>query len=77
MYKLDEIIETKKPHVCKSNKWKVIRIGADIKLECVGCGRIIMIPKRELDKKVKMKKNNDWSMLKKYFLKKLKKTLAI
>lgn len=53
MYTLDEIIQTKKPHVCGSDKWKVIRTGADIKLECQGCKRIIMISSYELDKKIK------------------------
>ena len=33
MYTLDQIITTKKPHVCGSKEWKVIRVGADIKLE--------------------------------------------
>lgn len=53
MYEIGQIVKTKKPHVCKSNEWEVIRIGADIKLKCVGCDRIIMIPKIELDKKIK------------------------
>lgn len=53
MYELDQIIKTKKPHVCGSNEWKVIRIGADIKLECSKCKRIIMLPTYELDKKIK------------------------
>lgn len=53
MYNLGDIIETKKPHACKGNLWKVVRIGADIKLECQTCKRIIMLPSYELDKKVK------------------------
>lgn len=53
MYKLDDIITTKKKHVCGSDKWIIIRIGADIKMECTGCGRIVLIPKIELDKKIK------------------------
>jgi hypothetical protein len=53
MYKLDDIITTKKKHVCGSDKWKIIRIGADIKMECTGCGRVVLIPKIELDKKIK------------------------
>jgi len=53
IYKLDDILVTKKPHVCGSKEWKVIRFGADIKLECVGCKRVIMIQKSELDKRVK------------------------
>lgn len=53
MYELNQIIKTKKQHVCKSNEWKVIRVGADIKLECCGCKRIIMIASYELDKRIK------------------------
>ncbi len=53
IFKLDDILTTKKPHVCGSYDWKVIRCGADLKLECVGCKRVILMPKYELDKKVK------------------------
>ena len=53
MYTLDQIVTTKKAHVCGSNDWKVIRTGADIKLECCGCKRIIMISSFELDKRIK------------------------
>lgn len=53
MYKLDDIITTKKKHVCGNDKWKIIRIGADIKMECINCGRVVLIPKVELDKKIK------------------------
>ena len=54
MYVLDQIVKTKKTHVCGSNEWKVVRTGADLKLECCGCGRIIMMSKSELDKKIKV-----------------------
>ena len=56
MYTLNQIVSTKKGHVCGSNDWKVIRTGADVKLECCGCGRVIMMSKVELDKKVKQSK---------------------
>lgn len=55
MFELNEIITTKKKHVCGNDKWKVIRVGADIKIECVNCGRIVLIPRVELEKKVKSK----------------------
>lgn len=53
MYKLGEIVITKKPHVCGSKNWKILRVGADIKLECCGCNRVIMLPSYELDKRIK------------------------
>lgn len=57
MYTLNQIVSTKKSHVCGSNEWKIVRIGADIKLECCGCGRVIMLSKFELDKKIKQPKS--------------------
>lgn len=53
MYKMNQLVFTKKPHVCGSNQWKVIRTGIDIKLECVTCKRVIMLSSFELDKRVK------------------------
>ena len=55
MFELNEIITTKKKHVCGNDKWKIIRVGADIRIECVNCGRIVLIPRIELEKKVKSK----------------------
>ena len=53
MYEVDQIVKTKKPHVCGSNEWKIIRCGADIKLECQGCKRQIMMASYELEKRIK------------------------
>ena len=50
---LDEIIRMRKPHPCGSTDWVVVRIGADIGLKCSGCGRRILIPRREVVKKMK------------------------
>lgn len=52
LYKLGDIVTTKKPHVCQSKTWEVLRIGVDIKLRCQGCGREIMMMKKDLDKRV-------------------------
>lgn len=53
MYTLNQIVVTKKKHMCGSNEWKIIRVGADLKLECMGCQRVILMPSYELDKKIK------------------------
>lgn len=52
-YELNQIVYTKKNHVCGSNEWKIVRVGADIKLECQGCKRIILLSSFELKKKLK------------------------
>ena len=41
-YALNDIVEMKKPHPCGVNRWQIIRVGADIKIECTGCSHIVM-----------------------------------
>ncbi|GAY71993.1 DUF951 domain-containing protein [Lentilactobacillus kosonis] len=53
MYDLHDIVEMKKPHPCGTNRWEIIRMGADIKIQCTGCQHIVMLPRREFDKKLK------------------------
>lgn len=52
-YVVGTIVEMKKRHPCGENKWEVIRLGADIKIKCVNCGRVVMLPRIEFNKKVK------------------------
>lgn len=52
-YKLGSIVIMKKDHPCGSNEWEVTRLGADIKIKCTGCGRSIMLPRIEFNKKIK------------------------
>ena len=46
-------IVTKKPHPCGGNVWTVVRTGADYKIKCETCGRIIMLTPTDLEKRVK------------------------
>ena len=52
-YKLNDIVIMKKPHTCGSNKWQIVRVGADIKIKCLNCGRTIMLERVEFNKKIK------------------------
>ncbi|MBP3765630.1 MAG: DUF951 domain-containing protein [Bacilli bacterium] len=52
-YKLNDIVIMKKPHPCGFNEWQIIRVGADIKIKCTNCGRSIMMPRIEFNKKLK------------------------
>lgn len=52
-YKLGSIVMMKKEHPCGNNEWEVIRVGADIKIKCTLCGRSIMMPRIEFNKKLK------------------------
>lgn len=53
-YGLNDIVEMKKEHPChKSKLWRIIRVGADIKIKCQGCDAVIMFPRREFERKLK------------------------
>lgn len=47
------IVRLKKQHPCGSHEWEVLRIGADFRIKCSGCGHQIMIPRKTLEKSVK------------------------
>lgn len=53
MFDLGDIVQMKKPHACGTNRWEIIRLGADIKIRCLGCGHIVMLPRRDFTKKLK------------------------
>lgn len=48
-----DIIKLKKKHPCGSFEWEVLRIGADFRLKCAGCGHQIMIPRTTVEKSIK------------------------
>ncbi|MEE0700322.1 MAG: DUF951 domain-containing protein [Bacilli bacterium] len=52
-YSLGSIVEMKKVHPCGNNKFKVVRVGVDIKITCQKCGRSIMLPRVDFNKKIK------------------------
>ena len=57
-YEIGDIVETRKKHPCGSNKWKIIRVGVDFKLECTGCGHVITLNREKALKMIKNKVDN-------------------
>ena len=56
--KVGNIVRLKKKHPCGSFEWEVLRIGADFRLKCTGCGHQIMIARKLVEKNVKEIKEN-------------------
>ena len=50
---LDDVVRLRKPHPCGGYEWKIVRLGADIGLECLRCGRRVMLPRRKLARRMK------------------------
>ena len=53
IYNEGSLLVLKKGHPCGENLWEVVKLGADIRLKCTKCGRIVIIPRIELNKKIK------------------------
>lgn len=51
--KVKDVLKLKKAHPCGSSEWEVLRVGADFRLKCKGCGHQIMIARRLVEKNVK------------------------
>ena len=52
-YNFGSIVMMKKEHPCGSNEWEITRVGADIKIKCLNCGRSIMLSRIDFNKKIK------------------------
>lgn len=50
---LFDIVEMKKPHACQTNSWQIIRMGADIRIKCEHCGHMVLMPRRDFERKLK------------------------
>ena len=48
-----DIIKLKKKHPCGSFEWEIVRVGADFRLKCLGCGHQIMIDRKTVEKNTK------------------------
>ena len=46
VYEVGDIVKLKKPHPCGSQEWEILRVGADFRLKCMGCGHMVMITRR-------------------------------
>lgn len=62
-YDVGDIVKLKKKHPCGSFEWEILRVGADFRLKCMGCGHMIMTPRTMVEKNTKdLKKGQGGSM---------------
>ena len=52
--RVGDTLEMKKPHPCGSRDWEVLRVGADFRLRCRGCGREVMGPRAKFERNVRL-----------------------
>lgn len=50
-FEVGDVVKLKKPHPCGSQEWEILRVGADFRLKCMGCGHQIMVERKLVEKK--------------------------
>lgn len=50
IFAVGDVVKLKKPHPCGSSEWEILRVGADFRLKCTGCGHQIMVPRKLVEK---------------------------
>ena len=53
-FAVGDVVRLKKPHPCGGFDWSVVRLGADIGVKCVTCGRRVLLPRRDLERRIKL-----------------------
>lgn len=50
---LGDVVEMRKPHPCGGYQWEIVRVGADIGLHCLTCGRRVLLSRRDFARRAK------------------------
>lgn len=50
---LNDVVQLRKPHACGGDTWRIVRLGADIGLRCETCGRRVLLPRAEVERRIK------------------------
>ncbi len=46
-FNVSDIVKMKKKHPCGENRWEILRMGADVKIQCKKCGRMVMLSRKD------------------------------
>lgn len=56
---INNILHMKKQHPCGEKRFRVLRVGMDFKIKCLGCGREVMVPRNKVERNIKKIENCD------------------
>ncbi|MBR1470426.1 MAG: DUF951 domain-containing protein [Lachnospiraceae bacterium] len=54
-----DILLMRKAHPCGAKEWELLRVGQDLKLKCTGCGHLVMVPRRKIERSIVSVKTAD------------------
>lgn len=52
-YRLGDVVRLRKTHPCGEDRWEILRTGMDFRIRCLGCGRMLMLPRLKFERSVK------------------------
>jgi len=52
-FAVGDVVRLKKSHPCGGFDWSVVRLGADIGIRCQTCGRRVLLPRRDLERRLR------------------------
>lgn len=58
IYALQDKILLKKAHACGGYVWTVVRLGADVKLQCDTCKRFVNLTREDIRRRIKNVEEN-------------------
>lgn len=50
---IGDIVTLKKQHPCGSSDWELLRVGMDFRLKCCGCGHMVMLPRKQVERSIR------------------------
>lgn len=50
---IGDIVTLKKQHPCGSSNWEILRVGMDFRLKCSGCGHMVMLPRKQVERSIR------------------------
>ena len=57
---LNDVVRLRKKHPCGGYEWTVVRVGADVGLTCLTCGRRVLMRRREFNRRLKKVVSRSW-----------------
>ena len=50
---LGDVVRLRKKHPCGNDEWEVVRLGADVRIKCLGCQRQVLLERSVFERRVK------------------------
>lgn len=53
-FRLGDVVRLRKTHPCGEDRWEILRVGADFRMRCLGCSRVVMVSRRKFERSVRL-----------------------